>query len=80
MPSATHAFQLAGRLSFASQHVFKRLGRALLVPIFKQIRSRSAVIRPELQKALTWWMQTLSLGMSEARCTLAAGMSNAAKT
>ena len=80
VPCATHAFQLAGRLSFASQHVFKRLGRALLVPIFKQIRSKSAVIKPELQKALTWWMQTLSLGMSEARCTQAAGMSSAAQS
>ena len=78
--TATHAFQLAGRLSFASQHVLKRLGRALLVPIFKQIRSKSAVIKPELQKALTWWMQTLSQGMSEAHCTLAAGMSSAAKS
>ena len=57
----------AGRLSFASQHVFKRLGRALLVPIFKQIRSRSAEIKEELQMALSWWLETLKLGMSEVR-------------
>ena len=63
--SASMPLLCTGRLSFASQHVFKRLGRALLVPIFKQIRSRSAAIKPELQMALTWWLQTLKLGMSE---------------
>ena len=50
---------IKGRLGFASQHIFHRLGRALLVPLYKQIRSRSAAIDEELRMALQWWLQTL---------------------
>jgi hypothetical protein len=56
-----------GRLAFASQFIFKRLGRALLVPIYRQIvrMDRSSAISQELMKALHWWLQTLKHGMCE---------------
>ena len=37
------AQKLAGRLSWATQFLFKRLGRAMLRPIFKQAHSRSVL-------------------------------------
>ena len=43
---------VSGRLGFASQHVFNRLGRALLVPIFLQIRARNPDIGPALKMVL----------------------------
>lgn len=59
-----------GRLAFAAQHIFKRLGRAMLVPIYKHMRSRSSNIGFELRLALRWWLQTLKRGMCEVCCTL----------
>ena len=38
------AMKLAGRLSWATQFLFKRLGRAMLRPIFKQAYSRCAAM------------------------------------
>ena len=58
-----------GRLGFASQHIFHRLGRALLVPVYKQIRSRSSTMGKELRMALQWWRNALQKGMSQAGCT-----------
>ena len=40
MLSAGAASKLAGRLLWATQHLFHRLGRAMLRPIFKQKSSR----------------------------------------
>ena len=56
-----------GRLGFTSQHVFNRLGRALLVPIFLQARSRNSNIGPFLKMALVWWRTTLQDSMCEVR-------------
>ena len=55
----------AGRLSFAAQFIFKRLGRALLVPIFKQSKKKSSVMGFDLLLALRWWRQTLTSGLCE---------------
>jgi len=54
-----------GRLSFAAQFIFKRLGRALLVPIFKQSKKKSSAMGFELLLALRWWLQTLTSGLCE---------------
>ena len=64
---AGEASKLAGRLGWASQHIFRKLGRALLVPIYAHMRSRSSVIGWELKLALRWWLQTLEHGMCEVR-------------
>ena len=48
------ASKLSGRLSWASQHIFRRVGRAFLYPIYKQKRARHSTINDELRLALTW--------------------------
>ena len=58
---------MSGRLGFASQHVFNRLGRALLVPIFLQIRARNPDIGSALKMVLVWWRITLKASMCEVR-------------
>ena len=65
-------FCLPRRLGFAAQHVFNRLARALLVPIFRQASALSnprvsSSIQPELQKALVWWRNSLQSSMCEVR-------------
>ncbi len=52
---------------WASQHTFKRLGRAMLYPIFHQQKGKSSVISPELELALRWWLSALATGFSECR-------------
>lgn len=59
------ASKLAGRLGFAAQHVFNRLGRALLVPLYRHMNARSSKIGPELEMALVWWCTTLEASMCE---------------
>ena len=58
---------MLGRLGFTSQHVFNRLGRALLVPIFMQARASNPNIGPFLKMALVWWRITLQASMCEVR-------------
>ena len=58
---------VSGRLGFTSQHVFNRVGRALLVPIFLQIRARNPDIGPALKMVLVWWCTTLLASMCEVR-------------
>ena len=64
---AGEASKLAGRLNWASQAIFDRLGRALLVPIYAHMRSRSSEIGWEIKLALRWWLQTLERGMCQVR-------------
>ena len=57
------AGRLAGRLAFAAQYVFMRLGRAMLRPFFAQQYSPLAGSRigPLLALAIDWWLQALKL-------------------
>ena len=44
------------------------MGRAMLVPIFKQIRKyRSSEVDEELEKALCWWLTVLREEICEIR-------------
>jgi len=44
------------------------MGRAMLVPIFKQIRKyRSSEVDEELEKALRWWLTVLREDICEIR-------------
>eukprot|EP00973_Karenia_brevis_P051202 7111778-Karenia_brevis.AAC.1 len=61
------ASKLAGRLSWASGHMFNRLGRATLRPIYDQASRRDGVICKELQHSLHWWKKILSDGITECR-------------
>jgi hypothetical protein len=59
---ATKAEKLAGRLSFAAQNAFHRLGRAMLRPIYQQQHKplRKGALRPLLEMSLAWWQRVLS--------------------
>jgi len=61
------ARKLAGRLSFACCHTFRKLGRAMIRPLFAQCHARSAHIGQELVAALWWWWHVLDFGVSELR-------------
>ena len=65
--SAGDASKLAGRLSFASQVIFKRFGRAMLRPLFAQQYAplRGGRLGPLLVLALRWWRAVLSLHLCE---------------
>ena len=61
------ASKLAGRLQWACQFMFYRLGRAMIRPIYSQCHSRSGVVGDELKVALGWWRQILNTNIVEER-------------
>ena len=61
------AQKLAGRLSWAGQFLFHRVGRAMLRPIFHQKFSRSGSLSTELKVALGWWLWALEQDIVETR-------------
>lgn len=64
---AGEASKLAGQLQWGAQHIFKRLGRAMLRPIFDHIRAVSTSVGKELELALRWWKEVLLLQVQEER-------------
>ena len=56
---AGDASKLAGQLQWASQAVFRRMGRALTRPIIEQSKGSSCRISKELRLALEWWDEVL---------------------
>ena len=61
------ASKMSGRLQWASSCTFKRVGRAMLRPLYSQIKRRRAELTPALQLSLKWWRQVLQLGICEKR-------------
>ena len=59
------ARKLAGRLSWASQFMFRRLGRAMLRPFFQRAHSSECLIDEALRIALDWWLMVLRKGVAE---------------
>jgi hypothetical protein len=61
------AAQMAGRLAFAAMFIFRRLGRAMLRPIFHQQHHgpRDGRIDLSLSSALEWWQRALEEQTSE---------------
>ena len=59
------ASKLAGRLSWDGSFMFKRLGRALLRPVFDQQTRHDGAVSAHLARALRWWAQVLRLRLSE---------------
>ena len=55
------ASKLAGRLSWACSHLFKRFGRATLRAVFDQKTRRDGSMAPELRRALLWWCEVRSV-------------------
>ena len=59
------AQKLAGRLMWATQHLFFRIGRAMIKPIFAQKLSKRGDVKPILMDALRWWRNILAKEISE---------------
>ena len=59
------ASKLAGRLSFATLHLFRRLGRAMIKPIFAQCGTGTGHVGAQLLEALHWWCRVLAFEIAE---------------
>ena len=61
------AQKLAGRLNFATQHLFHKLGRAMIKPTYAQKTTGSGRVGPRLLEALKWWLMVLRHNITEHR-------------
>ena len=61
------ASKLAGRLSWGSSMMFRKLGRAMLRPIFDQKSRRDGQMSLELRRALEWWKKVLLTKLYERK-------------
>jgi len=61
------ASKMAGRLSWGSSRLFRKLGRAMLRPIFDQKSKRDGRMSSELERSLCWWKEVLQRGLCERR-------------
>ena len=57
--------KLAGALSWSAQHIFCRLGRALLRPMFA--KRKGPKIGTLLNSSLRWWLEVLTLQIQQRR-------------
>ena len=64
---AGFAQKLAGRLMWATQWLFNKVGRAMIKPIFAQQSSGTGTIGAGLLQALHWWLEVLEAGVCEMR-------------
>lgn len=61
------ARKLAGRLSWATQIIFRKLGRAMLRPLFTRAHSSLVSLDEGLTQALCWRLMVLMAGVAEHR-------------
>ena len=61
------ASKLAGALSWATSHMFQRVGRAMLRALFAHSKKGSPALGKELRRGLEWWLATLRRGVAERR-------------
>ena len=59
------AQKLAGRLSWSTQFLFRKLGRAMIRPIFQQRFVKSGRISKQLDTSLRWWLWVLQCEIAE---------------
>ena len=55
--------KLAGRLSWSAQHVFRRLGRALLRPLYNP--RRGTTWSWHIESSLQWWLRVLDMKLQQ---------------
>ena len=65
------AAKLAGKLMWATQHLFHRLGRAMIRPLFGHAGAGNGQVGNNLRRALKWWRFVLSTVVTEQRPWLA---------
>ena len=61
------ASKLAGALQWATQRIFRRMGRAVLRSIMAHAHGRSSAITAQLELSLNWWCEVLEKGITEQR-------------
>jgi hypothetical protein len=61
------AQKLAGRLTWSTQFLFHKLGRAMIKPVYAQKAAATGSVGPRLLEALKWWSNVLQLDLSEDR-------------
>ena len=61
------AQKLAWRLTWATQHLFRKLGRAMIKPLFAQCSTTSGSAGPRLLVALEWWAEILHYDITECK-------------
>ena len=61
------AQKFAGRLTWATQWLFNKVGRAMIRPIYAQVSSGSGTVSARLLSALNWWAEVLQQGVTEVR-------------
>ncbi len=61
------ASKLSGGLQWTTQKSFKKLGRAIIRPIFRQIKTKSGDIDAELELSLWWFLEILRMRIAEER-------------
>ena len=64
--SQGEASKLAGRLSWSTQFLFHRLGRALLRPLFDRAHSSVTLVDSDLRASLVWWKDILCQRVAES--------------
>ena len=65
--NAGSASKLAGKLNFATQRLFRRLGRAMIRPVYAQASSSTGRVSARLREALDWWLRVLEIDVMEER-------------
>ena len=65
--TAGAASKLAGALSWGASHQFRRLGRAMLRPLFAHAHGRSAKLSGDALSCLRWWAEVLAHDIVETR-------------
>ena len=63
--ATAHGISRAGRLCWAAQFLFRRLGRAMLRPLFTRAHSAECELDDALRTALRWWLMVLRAGTAE---------------
>ena len=65
--TAGQASKLAGRLMWASTAMFRKLGRAMLRPLYAHQHRHTSQLGPSLRLCLSFWEETLRLELSQER-------------
>ena len=71
--TAGAASKLAGALSWGASHEFRRLGRAMLRPLFAHAHGRSAKLSADAMSCLRWWADVLAHDIVETRAWAGGG-------
>ena len=59
------ASKLAGALSWAAQNSFRRLGRAMLRPLFSHAKGKRSGLQQPAKLCLEWWLEILTCSLEQ---------------